>query len=74
MVQDGQYIDADTKKVYLTMATYNTRRSAFGYTEVTCTWQAAGDVQVAVQIATKPTVPYVFRQHRSAKQHCVIAR
>ncbi|KAL0029268.1 hypothetical protein WJX79_006326 [Trebouxia sp. C0005] len=58
-LQDGQYIDADTKELYLTLATYNTIRTAFGYTTFTFTWKPSGDIQAAVHIATMPTVPYV---------------
>ena len=58
-VQDGQYIDADTKELYLTLATYNTIRTAFGYTTFTFTWTPSGDIQAAIHIATMPIVPYV---------------
>ena len=65
-MQDGQYIDADTKELYVTLPTYNTIRTAFGYTEFTFTWQHSGDIQVAVHIATMPTVPYISPRDRSA--------
>ncbi len=58
-LQDGQYINADTKELYLTLATYNTIRTAFGYTTFTFTWKPSGDIQAAIHIATMPTVPYV---------------
>ncbi|KAL0047060.1 hypothetical protein WJX82_005420 [Trebouxia sp. C0006] len=64
-LQDGQYIDADTKELYLTLATYNTIRTAFGYTTFTFTWKPSGDIQVAIHIATMPTVPYVDAREKA---------
>lgn len=63
-LQDGQYIDADTQELFLTLITYNTIRTAFGITELTFTWMPSGDIRVAAHIATMPTVPYVMPRDR----------
>ncbi|KAL0039208.1 hypothetical protein WJX77_011442 [Trebouxia sp. C0004] len=64
-LQDGQYIDADTKELYLTLATYNTIGTAFGYTTFTFTWKPSGDIQAAIHIAAMPTVPYVDAREKA---------
>lgn len=78
-LQDGQYIDADTQELFLTLITYNTIRTAFGYTELTFTWLPSGNIRVAARIATMPTVPYVMPRDRCAAistshlHHCATA-
>lgn len=63
-LQDGQYLDADTQELLVTLVTYNTIRTAFGYTELTFTRTPSGSIRVAARIATMPTVPYVMPRDR----------
>ena len=65
-MQDGQYIDAGSRKLFVDLSTYNAKRNAFGYARVTFTWHAAGDIQAALQIATIPSVPYISVRDRCA--------
>ena len=64
MMQDGQYINAGSRKLYVTLPTYNAMCSAFGYATITFTWRDAGDIQAAVQVATIPAVPYISARDR----------
>ena len=63
-LQDGQYIDAGTNELFVTLITYNTIHTAFGYTELTFTWMPSGGIKVAAHITTMPTVPYVMARDR----------
>ena len=63
-LQDGQYIDANTQALFLTLITYNTIRTAFGYTELTFTRMPSGNIKVAACINAMPTVPYVMPRDR----------
>lgn len=65
-LQDGQYLDGATTKLYLTMATYNTMRTTLSYISVTFSWIASGSIQAGFHINTMPTVAYVNAHNRYA--------
>ena len=63
-VQDGQYLDGDIQKLYLTVAVRNSMKGTLGYIKVTFCWRQSGIIDAHMQISTLPTVPYVAAHNR----------